>query len=45
MKKLFVIQKFIWATGVKDALKLEHAQPADAVYLDEDWRKNNTQKV
>jgi hypothetical protein len=40
--KLYVIEKFVWASSVADALKQEKKQAASNVYLDPDWRKNHT---
>jgi hypothetical protein len=43
--KKFIIKKYIMAASAKDALKKERHTLADDVWIDEDWRKNNEDKV
>lgn len=42
MKKLFIVRKYVEASSAKQAIKLEKKCPIDDVYVDEDWKKNNT---
>ena len=39
MKKLFVIQKYVWADDIPDALKKEKRTPVDDCYIDNDFKK------
>ena len=41
MRKLFVVSKLVMASSIEEALKLERKTPPTAVYLDDDWKKNN----
>ena len=41
-RKLYIVQKYILAKSVADALKTEHKHNADNVFLDDKWRENNT---
>lgn len=41
MKKLYVIQKYVVATSISDALKKESKEQPSDVYLDHDWKKAN----
>jgi hypothetical protein len=43
MKKIFVVEKFIWAEGIADAVKQEKRQPPGKVYLHGKWFENNLQ--
>ncbi|TCU78850.1 hypothetical protein EDE08_101632 [Bradyrhizobium sp. R2.2-H] len=43
-KKLYAIEKRLWATSIKDALKREKNTPPNDIYTDPDWRRNNTDK-
>lgn len=45
MKKLYIIEKFVWASSVSDALKRDKETTATSIYLDPDWRKNNDSKL
>lgn len=40
-QKLFVIRKYIMARNAKEALKKDLTTPADDVWIDNDWQKNN----
>ena len=37
MTKLYAIRKWINATSVKEAMKLEKSHPPDEVYIADDW--------
>jgi hypothetical protein len=39
-EKLFVVQKYVMAKDIPDALRKEVRKHPDCVYLDEEWRKN-----
>jgi len=39
MKKLFIIQKYIVATSVMHALKIEKNSEVNEIWLDEDWKR------
>jgi hypothetical protein len=39
MKKLYVIQKYIVASSIVEALKLEKHTRPEEIWLDEDWKK------
>lgn len=39
MKKLYIIQKYVVASTIQEALKIELKIPADEIWLDEDWKK------
>lgn len=39
MKKLFVIQKYVVASSIQEALKIERKVRPDEVWLDEDFKK------
>lgn len=41
MKKLFVIQKYIIASSITEALKIEKDTKPDECWLDDDWKKAN----
>ncbi len=41
MKKLYIIQKYVIASSVVEAVKLEKNNPPDDVYLDNDWKKSH----
>lgn len=43
--KLFVIKKYVRALNAAQALRKERRQPADDCWVDEEWRKNNTDKL
>lgn len=40
--KLYVVEKFVWASSIPDALKREKQQAPHNIYLDAKWRENNT---
>lgn len=39
MKKLFVVQKYIVARTISEALKIEKHTKPDECWLDDDWKK------
>lgn len=39
--KLFIINKFIRAKSLEEALVKESKHSPDEIYLDSDWKKNN----
>lgn len=41
MKKLFVIQKYVVASSIAEALKIEKNTKPDEVWLDDDWKRAN----
>jgi hypothetical protein len=41
-KKLYVIEKFVWANSINDALKREKQLAPSNCYLDPKWRENHT---
>ncbi len=41
MKKLFIIQKYIVASSIQEALKIEKRSKPDECWLDDDWKKAN----
>ncbi len=41
MKKLFVIQKYVIATSIEEAMVLERKIVADECWLDDEWKKAN----
>jgi hypothetical protein len=43
MKKIFVVRKFVIASSIKEAIKIERDITPDDCWLDDDWRKNNYQ--
>lgn len=43
MKKLYVVQKYVKARSVVEAMRLEKGIVPDDVYVDNEWRKGNPQ--
>lgn len=41
--KKFVVKKYVWAQSAADAIKKESKVRVDDVWVDEDWRRANTQ--
>lgn len=39
MKKLFIVQKYIVASSIQEALKIERQTRPDECWLDDDWKK------
>ena len=44
-KKLFCVKKFISARSAKEAIKLERKASVDEIWIDEEWKKNNTNQL
>ena len=44
-KKMFVVKKYIMASSAKEALRKERKVAADDCWVDDDWRKNNTDNL
>jgi hypothetical protein len=40
--KLFIIRKFVKAKDIQEAIKKEAKQKPDDVYVDEDWKRANS---
>ena len=45
MKKLYIVQKYVLATSVTDAIKKEKTIKPDDVYLDNNFRQAPEQSV
>jgi hypothetical protein len=45
MKKLYIIRKYVKANSAKDAMLKENKHPVDDVWLDDDWKKENINKI
>jgi hypothetical protein len=43
MNKLYVVRKYVYAKNAREAIRKERAQNVDDVWLDDDWRKANTE--
>lgn len=43
--KLFIIKKYVRAYSAADAIKKEASIAPDDVWVDDDWRKNNTDNL
>jgi len=41
--KLFVVQKYVWAKDIPDALKKEKSTKVDDCYIDNDFKKASTE--
>lgn len=44
MNKLFVVRIYIYASSAAEAIKKAKKSPVDEVWVDEDWKKENTIK-
>lgn len=42
-KKLFVIRKYIYARDVSEAIRIDSKTKPDEVWVDEEWKKINTE--
>jgi hypothetical protein len=40
MKKLYVVRKYVMASSVADAVRIEKRHAADDCWLDDDWKKS-----
>lgn len=45
MKKLFVIQKYVVANTISEALKIEKHTRPDECWLDDDWKKAHKPEI
>lgn len=45
MNKLYVIRKYVLAKSASQAIKLEKLKCVDDCWLDEDWKKENNNKL
>lgn len=45
MKKLYVIRKYVKATSVAEAIKLERNVKPDGVWVDDEWAKANVSEL
>lgn len=43
--KQFVIRKYIMANSAKDAIKKDKTSPVDDVWVDEEWKKNQSRTL
>jgi hypothetical protein len=43
MNKLYVVRKYVYAKNAREAIRKERGQNVDDVWLDDDWRKMNTE--
>lgn len=43
-KKLYVVRKYIWATSAAGAIAREKDVPVDDAWVDEEWRKKQSDK-
>lgn len=44
-RKLFVIKKYVMALSARDALRKESKIPVDDVWIDEDWKKGQSNQL
>ena len=44
-EKMFVVKKYIMARSAKEALDKDLKTPADDCWVDEEWRKNDKDKL
>ncbi len=44
-QKMFIVKKYIMAKNAAEALRKERGQKADDCWVDEEWRKNNTDNL
>lgn len=43
--KLFVVRKWIKAKSAQDAIKKDRTHAVDDVWIDDDWKKGNSEKL
>lgn len=41
LKKLFIIKKFVMASSIAEAMRLDRKTKPQEVWIDDDWKKNN----
>lgn len=44
-EKMFVVRKYIKATCAAQAIKKERKAPVDDVWVDEEWKKGQSEKL
>lgn len=44
-QKMFIIRKFIKAASAKDAIRKDSRSPVDEIWIDEDWKRAEIQKL
>jgi hypothetical protein len=44
-QKLFIVKKFIMASSAIEAIRKEKKIPVDDVWVDDDWKKGNSEKL
>lgn len=42
---MFVIKKYVMAPNAREAIRRERKVEVDDLWIDEDWRKNNNDKL
>src|SRR3989304_4463963 len=45
LRKLFVVKKYVYASSAEEALRREKRVRPDDVWIDEDWKKANSEKM
>jgi len=43
--KQYIVRKYIMATSVRHALRIEKTMPADEAWIDEDWKKKQSRDL
>jgi hypothetical protein len=44
-EKMYIIRKYVMAESVAQAIRREPKQPVHEVFVDDDWRKANTDRL
>jgi hypothetical protein len=44
-EKMYIVSKYVMADSVAQAIRREPKQPVHEVFVDDDWRKNNTDRL
>lgn len=44
-EKLFIVRKYIKAKSAADAIKKDRAHPVDDVWVDDEWKKGEANKL
>lgn len=42
---MYVVRKYVMAENAAQALRREPKQPVHDIFVDDDWRKNNTDRL
>lgn len=45
MNKLFIVRKYIKARSIEDALKKDKVKKVDEIWVDEQWKEKNINKI